>query len=61
VQEGLINFNLYDNVVPKTTRNFRELCTGQNGFGYKYEEVPRLRDADDRSQPSLRALAQAAN
>jgi peptidylprolyl isomerase len=24
----------FDEVVPKTTRNFRELCTGQNGFGY---------------------------
>ncbi|KAK4193222.1 cyclophilin-like domain-containing protein [Podospora australis] len=33
-QEGIIKFNLYDDVVPKTTRNFRELCTGQNGFGY---------------------------
>ncbi|KAI9889177.1 MAG: Multifunctional pyrimidine synthesis protein CAD [Vezdaea aestivalis] len=32
---GRINFKLYDDVVPKTTRNFKELCTGQNGFGYK--------------------------
>merc|ERR1711976_120085 len=32
---GRITFNLFDKVVPKTARNFRELCTGQNGFGYK--------------------------
>ncbi|KAJ5102200.1 cyclophilin peptidyl-prolyl cis-trans isomerase Cyp2 [Penicillium alfredii] len=29
-----INFNLFDDQVPKTARNFRELCTGVNGFGY---------------------------
>ncbi|MFE7594626.1 peptidylprolyl isomerase [Kitasatospora sp. NPDC057512] len=32
---GRIVFKLYDEVVPKTARNFRELATGQNGFGYE--------------------------
>ena len=31
---GTIVFKLYDDVVPKTARNFRELATGQHGFGY---------------------------
>ncbi|SCZ93039.1 BZ3500_MvSof-1268-A1-R1_Chr6-2g08421 [Microbotryum saponariae] len=33
-QLGRIEFKLYDDIVPKTARNFRELSTGQNGYGY---------------------------
>ena len=32
---GRIVFKLFDDKVPKTTRNFRELATGQHGFGYE--------------------------
>lgn len=32
---GKIVFKLYDDVVPKTAQNFRELATGQHGFGYE--------------------------
>ncbi|MBV6703303.1 peptidylprolyl isomerase [Kitasatospora aureofaciens] len=32
---GRIVFKLYDDVVPLTARNFRELATGQHGFGYE--------------------------
>lgn len=31
---GRIVFRLFDDVVPETARNFRELATGQNGYGY---------------------------
>ncbi|KAH9477576.1 cyclophilin peptidyl-prolyl cis-trans isomerase Cyp2 [Psilocybe cubensis] len=33
--KGRIVFRLYDDVVPLTARNFRELSTGRNGYGYK--------------------------
>ncbi|MFJ7995665.1 peptidylprolyl isomerase [Streptomyces sp. NPDC096310] len=31
---GRITFRLFDDVVPKTAQNFRELATGEQGFGY---------------------------
>jgi len=45
VEAGRILFELFTDITPKTCDNFRQLCTGEPGFGYKGSIFHRIIDS----------------
>lgn len=41
-QLGRIVFDLFDKEVPRTTTNFKELCTRIHGYGYEGSRIHRI-------------------